>query len=62
MEHLTGQLGAVDVDLSQEVLGRIDELVTPGSDVNPLGAEVGYQPPEITDSWRRRRNAAPPRL
>ena len=61
MEHLTGQLGAVDVDLSAEVLDRIDELVTPGSDVNPLGPEVGYQPPEITDPWRRRRNAAPPR-
>ena len=62
MEHLTGQLGAVDVDLSAEVLDRIDELVTPGSDVNPLGPEVGYQPPEITDPWRRRRNAAPPRV
>ena len=53
MEQLEGQLGAVDVKLSADVLDRIDELVAPGTNLN--AADAGYQPPSITAAWRRRR-------
>ena len=53
MEHLESQLGATDVVLTDEVLDRIDELVAPGTNVQP--ADAGYTPPAIEASWRRRR-------
>jgi aryl-alcohol dehydrogenase-like predicted oxidoreductase len=52
-EHLDGQLGAVDVRLTDEVLDRIDEVVPPGT--NFTTADAGYQPPAVTEAWRRRR-------
>ena len=36
MEHLDSQLAAADVSLSQDVLDRIDEIVAPGTTVNPV--------------------------
>jgi len=60
IEQLEGQIDSVELKLSDEILDAIDQLVEPGSDVNPLGPEVGYQPPEITDAWRRRRGAVGP--
>ncbi|MEV4627177.1 aldo/keto reductase [Micromonospora sp. NPDC049523] len=53
LEHLDSQLGAAKVTLSDDVLNRIDEIVPPGTTLNP--ADAGYQPPELTDPRRRRR-------
>ena len=46
------QLGAADVTLSDEVLDRIDEIVRPGSLVNP--ADTGWDNPALQPSARRR--------
>ncbi|MFE6164015.1 aldo/keto reductase [Streptomyces sp. NPDC056486] len=54
-EHLAGQLGAVDVRLTPDVLDRIDEIVPPGITLSP--ADEGYQPPSLTDPSTRRRPA-----
>jgi aryl-alcohol dehydrogenase-like predicted oxidoreductase len=53
MEQLESQLGAADVALSDEVLDRIDEIVPPGTNLNP--ADAGYVPPAVASTWRRRR-------
>jgi aryl-alcohol dehydrogenase-like predicted oxidoreductase len=53
MEHLESQLGAAEVTLDQATLDRMDEIVPPGTNVNP--ADAGWAPPEITDSRLRRR-------
>ena len=53
MEHLESQLGAAEVVLDQATLDRIDEIVPPGTNLNP--ADAGWAPPEISDSRLRRR-------
>jgi aryl-alcohol dehydrogenase-like predicted oxidoreductase len=53
MEHLESQLGAAEVTLDEATLDRIDEIVPPGTNLNP--ADAGWAPPEITDSRLRRR-------
>src|SRR3954462_15763992 len=53
MEHLESQLDAVDVTLSDDVLDRIDEIVPPGTNVNP--ADNRFDPPAIKDASLRRR-------
>jgi aryl-alcohol dehydrogenase-like predicted oxidoreductase len=53
MEHLESQLTAADVELSDEVLDRIDEIVPPGTDLNP--ADNYYVPPALADKAVRRR-------
>ncbi|HET6809589.1 MAG TPA: aldo/keto reductase [Acidimicrobiales bacterium] len=55
MEQLTDQLPAVDAVLDDAVLDRIDELVPPGTNINP--EDRGYAPPATTAAWRRRRPA-----
>jgi aryl-alcohol dehydrogenase-like predicted oxidoreductase len=52
MEHLESQLGAADVELSEDVLDRIDEIVLPGVNVNPT--DGGWANPELEPSARRR--------
>ncbi len=52
MEHLDSQLGSADVELSGEVLDRIDELVPPGVDLNPTDA--GWDNPALAPQARRR--------
>jgi aryl-alcohol dehydrogenase-like predicted oxidoreductase len=52
-EHLASQLGAADVELSADVLDRIDAIVPPGT--NFSWADAGYVPPGIADAGRRRR-------
>ena len=52
-EHLASQLGAVDVELSDDVLDRIDAIVAPGT--NFSWADAGYIPPGLEDARRRRR-------
>jgi len=53
MDHLESQLGAAGVRLSDDVLDRIDEIVPPGTTVNP--ADAGYRPPELDNPALRRR-------
>jgi aryl-alcohol dehydrogenase-like predicted oxidoreductase len=52
MEHLESQLPAADIELSDEVLDRIDEIVPPGTNVNP--ADTGWQNPALAPAARRR--------
>ncbi len=52
MEQLDSQLGAADVQLSDEVLDRIDEIVPPGVNLNP--ADGGWQNPALAPGARRR--------
>src|SRR5438552_902602 len=54
MEHLESQLTAAEVQLSADVLDRIDEIVAPGTNVNP--ADAGWQPPALASPWQRRRS------
>jgi aryl-alcohol dehydrogenase-like predicted oxidoreductase len=54
MEQLQSQLGALERDrLEDSVLDRIDEIVPPGTNVNP--ADTGWDPPWLTDPSLRRR-------
>ncbi|MDI9979593.1 aldo/keto reductase [Rhodococcus sp. IEGM 1307] len=55
LEHLDGQLGAVDVRLTGDILDRIDEIVAPGVTISP--ADEGYLPPSLTEPSTRRRVA-----
>jgi aryl-alcohol dehydrogenase-like predicted oxidoreductase len=55
IEQLESQLGAADVDLEPAVLDRIDEIVPPGTNLNP--ADAGWTPPSVSDPARRRRPA-----
>jgi aryl-alcohol dehydrogenase-like predicted oxidoreductase len=52
MEHLESQLTAADLELSDELLDKIDEIVAPGVNVNP--ADQGWQNPELAPEARRR--------
>jgi len=52
MEHLESQLGAPDVQLSDNVLDRIDEIVAPGTNINPTDA--GWDNPALRPEARRR--------
>jgi aryl-alcohol dehydrogenase-like predicted oxidoreductase len=52
MDHLESQLGAADVELSDELLDRIDEIVPPGTNVNP--ADTGYDNPALRPEALRR--------
>jgi aryl-alcohol dehydrogenase-like predicted oxidoreductase len=54
MEHLESQLGAADLDLPAELLDRIDEVVPPGTNLNP--ADRGYEPPALANPRLRRRS------
>jgi hypothetical protein len=53
MEQLEGQLGAVEVALSDEVLDEIDAIVPPGRNINP--ADAGWTSPALEDASLRRR-------
>jgi aryl-alcohol dehydrogenase-like predicted oxidoreductase len=52
MEQLESQLGAADVVLDDELLDRIDEIVAPGTNINP--ADAGWTNPALTPQARRR--------
>jgi len=52
MEQLESQLGAADVRLDEALLDRIDEIVAPGVNVNPVDA--GWQNPDLEPAARRR--------
>ncbi len=52
IEHLESQLTAADVQLSDDVLDRIDEIVAPGS--NLAEGDAGWQNPALEPAARRR--------
>ncbi|MGO9029316.1 MAG: aldo/keto reductase [Acidimicrobiales bacterium] len=54
MEQLEPQLSAPDVRLEPAVLDRIDEIVAPGTNVNP--EDAGWKPSVLGDARRRRRH------
>ena len=56
MEQLESQLTAVDVELSAEILDRIDDIVAPGINLNP--PDSGWVPPALADKGLRRRVGA----
>jgi aryl-alcohol dehydrogenase-like predicted oxidoreductase len=53
MEHFESYLAALDVRLDDTLLDRIDEIVPPGTNLNPL--DGGWLPPALTDPSQRRR-------
>jgi aryl-alcohol dehydrogenase-like predicted oxidoreductase len=53
MEQLESQLGAVDVSLDAALLDRIDEIVPPGTTLNP--GDAGFVPAALSDARLRRR-------
>jgi aryl-alcohol dehydrogenase-like predicted oxidoreductase len=55
-DHLASQLDAVDVDLADDLLDRIDAVVSPGT--NFSWADAGYAPPAIAEASQRRRRPA----
>jgi aryl-alcohol dehydrogenase-like predicted oxidoreductase len=52
IEQLESQLGASEIELSPDVLDHIDEIVPPGTNVNP--ADGGWQNPALEPAARRR--------
>jgi aryl-alcohol dehydrogenase-like predicted oxidoreductase len=52
MEQLESQLTAVDVTLGHELLDKIDEIVPPGTNLNP--ADAGWSNPALAPERRRR--------
>jgi aryl-alcohol dehydrogenase-like predicted oxidoreductase len=52
MEQLESQLGAADVQLDAALLDRIDEIVPPGTTINPTDA--GWTNPALAPAARRR--------
>ena len=55
MEHLESQLTAPSIRLESSVLDRIDEIVPPGTNVNP--ADAGWAPSVLTNTRQRRRHS-----
>jgi aryl-alcohol dehydrogenase-like predicted oxidoreductase len=54
MEQLESQLGAADLALDDDVLDQIDDVVPPGTNLNP--SDNGWLPPSIEDPAQRRRH------
>jgi aryl-alcohol dehydrogenase-like predicted oxidoreductase len=52
MEQLESQLGAAAVELSSDILDRIDEIVPPGTNLN--ATDAGWQNPALSRAARRR--------
>jgi aryl-alcohol dehydrogenase-like predicted oxidoreductase len=53
LDHLTSLLPAADIELSRDILDRIDEVVPPGVDVNSTDNYMAT-PPAIADARLRR--------
>jgi len=56
MDQLHSALGGADLGLADAVLDRIDDVVAPGTLVDP--SDAGWTPPSLADAWRRRRPTA----
>ena len=57
MEQLESQLAAADVALDEAILDRIDEIVPPGTTINP--ADNSFDNPALEPTARRRSTRAP---
>jgi hypothetical protein len=55
MEQLESQLTAPDIRLETSVLDTIDEIVPPGTNLNP--ADAGWFPSVLANSRKRRRHS-----
>ena len=53
MEQLESQLGALDAELDDALLDRIDEIVPPGTNFSL--ADAGWTPPALAEPSLRRR-------
>ena len=53
LDHLTDQLAAADLTLDDATLDLIDEIIPPGTDLNP--SDNDYKRPSLTDPHLRRR-------
>lgn len=53
VEHLSGMLGSAQIHLTDQTLDRIDEIVSPGVNLNSDNA--GYVSPSLVDARLRRR-------
>ena len=53
MEQLQTQLSAAEVVLTDDVLDRIDEIVSPGQTLSV--DDIGYEHPTLADATMRRR-------
>jgi aryl-alcohol dehydrogenase-like predicted oxidoreductase len=58
MEHLESQLPAADLVLDDALLDRIDQIVPPGTNLNP--ADAGWVSPWLEPASRRRGHVGPP--
>jgi hypothetical protein len=56
MEQLESQIDAADLRLDASILDRVDEIVPPGTNLNP--GDAGWIPPSLTDASKRRRPRA----
>jgi aryl-alcohol dehydrogenase-like predicted oxidoreductase len=54
LEQLEGQLGADEIRLDSQMLDRIDEVVPPGTTINPV--DRGWDPPSLASAKSRRRS------
>jgi aryl-alcohol dehydrogenase-like predicted oxidoreductase len=54
MDQLTSQLGAVDLELTDDLLDRVDAIVPPGITMN--AADAGWSSPMVADRRARRRS------
>ncbi len=53
LEQLDDLLAGADLELSDEILDRIDEIVPPGTNLNR--SDGGWEPPALAEATRRRR-------
>lgn len=53
-EHLDGLLSGADIELSGDILDRIDEIVPPGTDLDPADNYAATPPALENASFRRR--------
>ena len=54
MEHLDRYLAADGIDLSSDVLDRIDEIVPPGASINVADNMWEFGPTALAAAYRRR--------
>jgi hypothetical protein len=52
MEQFESQIGAAEVELSEEVLDRIDKIVPPGTTISAI--DQGWQNPALQPDQLRR--------
>ena len=55
MEQLESSLGALELELDDAMLDRIDEIVPPGTDLVWVAEGGGWRPPALTEPALRRR-------